>query len=181
MSNKLTELIANIKTQVQAFTSAVTPAPAAPAPVTKMAATDYTLADGTVLSISALEVGGTVMIGDVAAPDGEYTLPDGNIVQVANGTIAELSSPKEDLIPEEMKCLPSKMAAMEAKIAFLEAKLSASFESQAKANETIIQALEFVSNESKEKPIDTPSKSFEEMTPLERYRFSKQFEVRRDV
>ena len=77
-----------------------------PEPIPAKMATDYKTLDGqTVLSISDLVVGGDVMIGETAAPDGEYTLDNNTIVQVAAGKITEVKGvePIATEIPEEMK------------------------------------------------------------------------------
>lgn len=52
---------------------------------------EYTLEDGTVISVSALEVGGEVKVGDAAAPAGTHKLPDGSsIVTDEAGIITEI-------------------------------------------------------------------------------------------
>ena len=59
----------------------------------------YTLADGTPIECSALEVGGTVMIGGAPAPAGDYTLSDGQTLSVdASGVITALNA-----LPAEME------------------------------------------------------------------------------
>jgi hypothetical protein len=84
----------------------VAPAPAAEpvAPeVTKVEMSEYSLADGTKVMISALEVGGKVELADgTPAPQGEHQLMDGTSIQVDElGIIIEIASPKEDVIEEE--------------------------------------------------------------------------------
>lgn len=49
--------------------------------------TEYTLADGTKCTIDKVEVGGKVMQGDQAAPDGDLKLQDGRVISVQNGLI----------------------------------------------------------------------------------------------
>lgn len=70
---------------------------------TKVEMKEYDLADGTKVEISALEIGGECKYADgTAVPMGEYQLADGTNVQLdENGIIVEISSPKEDLLPEE--------------------------------------------------------------------------------
>jgi len=77
-------------------------APVAPE-VTKVQMAEYSLADGTKVMISALEVGGMVQMADgTPAPMGEYQLMDGTSVQVdETGAIIEVASPKEDVVVEE--------------------------------------------------------------------------------
>jgi hypothetical protein len=71
--------------------------------VTKVEMAEYSLADGTKVMISALEVGGKVELADgTPAPQGEHQLMDGTSIQVDElGIIIEISSPKEDVIEEE--------------------------------------------------------------------------------
>ena len=71
--------------------------------VTKVEMAEYSLADGTKVMISALEVGGKVELADgTPAPQGEYQLMDGTSIQVDElGIIIEIASPKEDVMPEE--------------------------------------------------------------------------------
>jgi hypothetical protein len=83
--------------------------PAAPAAepiapeVTKVEMSEYSLADGTKVMISALEIGGKVELADgTPAPQGEHQLMDGTSIQVDElGIIIEISSPKEDIVEEE--------------------------------------------------------------------------------
>jgi hypothetical protein len=71
--------------------------------VTKVEMAEYSLADGTKVMISALEVGGKVEMEDgTPAPMGEHQLMDGTSIQVdETGTIIEIASPKEDIVEEE--------------------------------------------------------------------------------
>ena len=71
--------------------------------VTKVEMAEYSLADGTKVMISALEIGGKVEIEDgTPAPMGEHQLMDGTSIQVdETGTIIEIASPKEDIVEEE--------------------------------------------------------------------------------
>lgn len=70
---------------------------------------EYSLADGTKLNISALEVGGDVQLADgTPAPAGEYAMADGTSVQVdETGKIVEIASAKEDTMPEEETPAPT--------------------------------------------------------------------------
>jgi hypothetical protein len=80
-------------------------APIAPAEpvVTKVQMAEYSLADGTKVMISALEIGGKVeMANGTPAPQGEHKLMDGTSIQLdETGTIIEISSPDEDVVVEE--------------------------------------------------------------------------------
>ena len=75
-----------------------------PAPAeTKVEMAEYSLADGTKVMISALEIGGKVELADgTPAPMGEHQLADGTSIEVDEaGIIIEISSPKEEVIVEE--------------------------------------------------------------------------------
>jgi hypothetical protein len=67
----------------------------------------YTLADGTPIEASALEVGGTVMIGGAAAPAGDYTLSDGQTLSVDEAGIITAVNP----MPVDMTEPPADPAA----------------------------------------------------------------------
>jgi len=154
------------------------PAPApAPAPAPVKMATDYKTLDGqTVLSISDLVVGGDVMIGETAAPDGEYTLVNNTIVQVAAGKIVELSSPAEDLLPEEMKKMQTTIAKMTSQIATLEAAINSqkqNFNASISANKELIELVVELSGKSITAPVEKVV-DYSTLTPLQKFRLSKQ-------
>jgi len=64
---------------------------------------EYTLLDGTKVSVSELAVGGVVTLEDGSfAPMGEHTLADGSVIELNDaGVILEIAAPKEDAMPEE--------------------------------------------------------------------------------
>ena len=111
-------------------------APAEPA-VTKVEMAEYSLADGTKVMISALEIGGKVEMADgTPAPQGEHQLMDGTSIQVdETGTIIEISSPKEDIVVEEPVAPAQDTTAMVA-------ELKADFAEQKSQLETKIVELE---------------------------------------
>lgn len=101
------------------------------APVeTKVEMSEYSLADGSKVEISALEVGGMVKLADGTVPmSGEYQLSDGTSMQLdENGIIIELASPKEDAVPEEMPVDPTAAEDMGAGIDKKMQKMSEDFE-----------------------------------------------------
>lgn len=58
---------------------------------------EYSLADGTKVMISALEVGGEVKLEDgSAAPDAEHELADGTKIVTEGGLIKEVKAPEEE-------------------------------------------------------------------------------------
>ena len=84
---------------------------------------EYTLDNGTTISIDKYEIGGMVTLTDgTVAPMGEYKLADGTSIQVdETGAIIEIASPKEDAMPEE----DASVQEMKDKIAKLEEELAA--------------------------------------------------------
>lgn len=87
-AKEILEKIKAVFTEVPAETA---PAPSPePAPVEFK---DYTLADGSTVSIDKLEVGGAVTKDGAPAFEGEYTLADGSTIEVdANGLIYEIKA-----------------------------------------------------------------------------------------
>lgn len=114
-------------------------APAEPA-VTKVEMAEYSLADGTKVMISALEIGGKVEMADgTPAPQGEHKLMDGTSIQVdETGTIIEISSPKEDVVTVE----PVAAIAPAQDTTAMVAELKADFAEQKSQLETKISELE---------------------------------------
>jgi len=202
------ETIAEIK-RMLGF-SVEEPAPA-PAPV----GTVYKLADGTEVTIDKLEIGGKVLIGDQAAPDGVHNLEDGTAVTVAEGVITEVKKAAEDPAPtpletkEQMRAALEKFAegaapdqanlvvivkalfesvfgwelrheaekaAREQAIAVYKQGFAAQEQIIANQKEAITKLTELVEQiaetPAEEKVEDTPE--WEAMTPLQRFRASKQ-------
>ncbi len=153
-----------------------TPTPA-PEPIPAKMATDYKTLDGqTVLSISDLVVGGDVMIGETAAPDGEYTLDNNTIVQVAAGKIVELSSPTDDTMPEEMKKMQDNITKMSSQIAALETALNTqkqNFSASIANNKDLMELVVELSEKSIVAPVEKVV-DYSKLTPLQKFRLSKQ-------
>lgn len=97
------EALKQIRALFEEMPQVVEPVVAAEPAVTKVEMAEYSLADGTKVQISSLEIGGMVQMADgTPAPMGEYQLMDGTSIQVDEaGAIVEISSPKEDVIVEE--------------------------------------------------------------------------------
>ena len=87
--------------------------------------TEVPLADGTVIKVSALEVGGEVL---VVTPDGEMPAPEGEL-QLADGSVLEVVKEGEKSVIKEMKPAGQDMSKnaplQEAKFAALEEKFAA--------------------------------------------------------
>ena len=106
--------------------------------------------------------------------DGEYTMEDGNIVTIASGVVAEIASKAEEApeLPEVVapelnypKEMDTKMSAMQV-----------SLESQISSLNKQVVLLNKVVNEILNTPIQNEtkvSKSWEELSPLEKFRLSK--------
>ena len=111
--------------------------------VTKVEMAEYSLADGSKVMISALEVGGKVEMADgTPAPQGEHKLMDGTSIQVdETGTIIEIASPKEDIMPEEPVAPAAAIAPAQDTTAMV-AELKADFAEQKSQLETKIADLE---------------------------------------
>lgn len=111
--------------------------------VTKVQMAEYSLADGTKVQISALEVGGMVQMADgTPAPMGEYNLMDGTSIQVdETGAIIQIASPKEDVVVEEPVAPATPVAPAQDTQAMAEA-LKAEFAEQKSQLEKKISELE---------------------------------------
>jgi hypothetical protein len=177
LKDKLEKIKGAFEVLAAKFNSAEsTPAPQ-PMPQTAKMATDYKTLDGqTVLSISDLVVGGDVMIGETAAPDGEYTLDNNTIVQVAAGKIVELSSPVEDTMPEEMKKMQDTITKMSTQIATLESALNTqkqNFYLSVANNKELMELVVELSEKSIVAPVEKVI-DYSKLTPLQKFRLSKQ-------
>jgi hypothetical protein len=163
---------------------------------TKVEMAEYSLMDGTKVEISALEIGGTVLLADgTPAPAGEHQLMDGTEIQLdENGIIVEISAKTEEATSEpdteveakkeEDKKMQEMAEQFEAKFAELvEAKIAAEkrveeLESKIKQGfAQVADLIEALSNTPAVDPIQRPN-SFESFTTtkdmkelrLEKYR-----------
>ena len=134
--------------------------------------------DGLVFAYDGELVIGTAIMditSGTASPvmDGEYTMEDGNIVTIASGVVAEIASKAEEA-PE----LPE-VVAPELKMPDMKTQMSAmqvSFESEISSLKKQVVLLNKVVNEILNTPIQNEtkvSKSWEELSPLEKFRLSK--------
>jgi hypothetical protein len=181
MSTNLKDKLDKIKGAFEVLAAkfnAAEPIPApTPEPIPAKMAKDYKTLDGqTVLSISDLVIGGDVMIGETAAPDGEYTLDNNTIVQVAAGKIVELSSPIEDTMPEEMKKMQDTITKMSSQIAALETALTTqkqNFSVSIANNKDLMELVVELSEKSIVAPVEK-AVDYSKLTPLQKFRLSKQ-------
>ena len=93
---------------------------------------EYTLEDGTVISVSELAAGGTVMIGDQPAPVGEHKLSDGTVIVVGDGGVISEVKPAEAPAEDMKQDYSAEFAKINEQFAAYDARL-------AKADETIQQ------------------------------------------
>jgi di/tripeptidase len=155
-----------------------TPTPT-PEPITAKMATEYKTSDGqTVLSISELVVGGDVMIGETAAPDGTHTLEDGTVIVTVGGKITEVKSvePISTEIPEEMKKMQDTITKMSSQIAALETALTTqkqNFSASIANNKDLMELVVELSEKSIVAPVEKVV-DYSKLTPLQKFRLSKQ-------
>jgi len=120
------------------------------APAPPKASVDVQLADGSVLSVDAVNedslVGAPAMINGAAAPDGSYPCADGDVIVVVAGVVTEVQT-----VTPEQKALQAKVAELNAQLETIKAQkdaevkaaaeLKAAEEAKAKA-ETVAKELE---------------------------------------
>jgi hypothetical protein len=160
----------------------------------------FTLVDGTVITSvdDVLAVGSIIMTVDVdgnetPAIDGSYQLEDGTIFTVVEGAISEITpvATAESEVPEveveladpapvdgetadEKVAEESTISDLETRLADLESKFNEFLkmsESQSKFNEEVSSSLEKYSAQPDETKRSIKSKSFEEMSSLERFNY----------
>lgn len=113
----------------------------------KVEMAEYVLADGTKVMISALEVGGEVVLEDGnPAPDGEHQLADGQMIVTEGGKIMEIKAPEMEIEVEsekdkKMEEVEAKLSALEIENESLKAKLS---EVERKAAQGFSQVIELI-------------------------------------
>jgi hypothetical protein len=173
MSTK--EAVEKIKSML--FGDMVQPEPV-PAPAEEAKFMDYKLKNGGVVAIDKLQVGGSVTLDGQPAPDGEHEFEDGTKIMVTSGLITEVKAPEAPSIEvevEAMKKLPGQFSAIELSFAEHAAEvkeLKNTIEKQDQALKQMFSLVEKIANNSIEKPIEKV-RSFEEMTPLEKFRAQK--------
>lgn len=134
---------------------------------------EYKLADGTPVMIDKLAEGGQVMVADAPAPDGEHTLEDGTIVSTLGGLITAIK-PKLDVEVEVEPLEAGKDKDYMSKADFdaFAKDIMSKFAAQTKATEKTVEVLENMLKFEVDKPLQKPV-DFESMTPLQRFRASK--------
>ena len=135
--------------------------------------------DGLVFAYDGeLSIGTAIMdiTSGTATPimDGEYTMEDGNVVKILSGVVAEIESKKVEEIeaPEVVESELKYPKEMDTKMSAMQVSL----ESQISSLKKQVVLLNKVVNEILNTPIQNEtkvSKSWEELSPLEKYRLSK--------
>ena len=114
---KATEILQKLKEQFAELVAQPTQ--------TKMETITGTLKDGTVVEVTALEVGGIVTIEGVPAPVGKHELSDGTVIVLGeNGAIMEIMPMTEEV---EVEAKMPKVEDMSAKFSTLETATNEKF------------------------------------------------------
>lgn len=151
----------------------------------KVEMAEYSLMDGTKVMISALEVGGEVVLEDgSAAPDAEHELADGSKIVTVGGIITEIKPKEEESIeieieagkkPEDMEAefnakfeaLMAEKVALENRLAAIEAKTKDGFSQ-------VVELIEAMSKVPSSNPIEKPqSYKFEDTKDIKFDRINK--------
>lgn len=109
---------------------------------------EYSLADGTKVMISSLEVGGEVKLEDGSnAPDGDHQLADGSQISVLDGKITEIEMPEK---PEQENVdVEVESKKMEKKMEEMAAEFQSKISDMEIMNAALIAKLEALENKSK--------------------------------
>lgn len=132
---------------------------------------EYSLADGTKVMISALEVGGEVKLEDgSAAPDAEHELADGTKIVTEGGVIKEVKAAEEPSVEIEVEAgkkmeekmeeivaeFQSKIDALSTEKAALEAKLADIEKKQKEGFSAVLNLIEEVTKLPQADPTEQP-------------------------
>lgn len=157
---------------------------ATPAPAEPLKFAEYKLKSGAIVEVDKIEVGGSVTLNGQPAPDGEHEFEDGTKIVVSGGLITEVKKPEAapvvEVEVEAMKKLPgmfSEMATAKTDIAELRSTIEDQKNTIEKQTETLKQMfslVETIANSSIQSPVE-PVKSFDELSPLEKFRAQKTF------
>lgn len=109
---------------------------------------EYSLADGTKVMISSLEVGGEVKLEDGSnAPDGDHQLADGSQISVLDGKIIEIKMPEK---PEQENVdVEVESKKMEKKMEEMAAEFQSKISDMEIMNAALMAKLEALENKSK--------------------------------
>lgn len=143
-------------------------------PEQKVEMAEYSLADGTKVMISALEVGGEIkLIDGSAAPDGEHELADGQKIVTEGGLIKEIKQAEEPSVEVEIEAgkdekLEEMAAEFQAKLdilaeenQILKNKLAEIEKKSVQGFSQVIELIEELTKVPQADPIEKPSFKFE--------------------
>jgi len=151
----------------------------APEPATQLVFETYDLKDGSKIDLSGLEIGADAMLVDesgnsVSAPDGEYELADGTMINVVGGKVEGIESPVAELPTSEEAPMEadSQFDEMNATITYLQAENQALKnklgELESKFNQgfsEMLSVLEGFSKTPNADPIQNPKNNFRIVEP----------------
>lgn len=101
---------------------------------------DQTLTDKDGNEFTVVRETGSPEVGDKANPDGTYTMADGKVITVADGTVTAVTEATEE--PSELDAAKEQIAALEAKVAEMEAAQAAKEEEVAAKEAAAAQVVE---------------------------------------
>jgi hypothetical protein len=146
----------------------------------KVEMAEYSLADGTKVMISSLEVGGEVVLEDGnPAPDAEHQLADGQVIVTEGGKIMEIKAPEMEIEVEsekdkKMEEVEAKLSALEVENESLKAKLSEVEKKAAQGFAQVIELIEEIAKVPQADPIEkTQSFKFESTKDIKFDRLAK--------
>ena len=135
--------------------------------------------DGLILEVDKLEVGGSVLLNGAPVADGDYEAEDGTKMKVVSGLITEIQAAEEpakvEIEVEAMKKLPGMFSAINADFAATKneiADLKKTIATQKESLKQMFSLVEKIAQSSIERPIEKV-KSFDELSPLEKFRAQK--------
>lgn len=141
--------------------------PEVPIAAPEVMQTDYTLKDGTAVSIDKLEVGGVVLISEAPAPDGDYELQDGTKFTVVGGAITAITpvevEPETPELPMAAPDYTPKFAAYDEAISRYETRFTEQAELIGKQDlmlKGLFEIIEKIANSAGADPVGTPKNNF---------------------
>lgn len=160
------------KIKVMLFGEQVQPVPEPQPDKVQMA--EIKTADGKILQVDKMEVGGNVVMNGAPAPDGEYALEDGTVVSVAGGLITEIAAKVEEGTEDMSKKLAMSLQEQTNTITKLNAQVD-DLKKQVSNYQTAVKEMfslvETISNNSIEKPKERLK--WDDMNPLQKFRANK--------
>ena len=160
---KVQQFFVELVKEDQSFAVAPEMAPVSGTPEMAVKMMDAKLADGTMVQVTELAVGGIVTIEGMPAPVGEHKLEDGTIIVVGdNGAIMEIKPATTEEVAPVVEDMSAKFAAFEnatnEKFAAYEEKF-AQYETKLTQANKVIEGLMQISKMLVEAPQGTPDAS----------------------